>query len=353
MQESDLVPRVTRAHRLIPAPRDASGPAWLIWAGLGVVYVVWGSTYLAIRIMVETVPPLLGAGMRFLLAGVILLVAVGALRGMGALAIDRRSVLSALCVGFALTGANAIITVAEREVPSALAALLVATVPLWVVLLRRGSGEAISRTTVVAVAAGFVGVAVLLRPGAQTDGASLFALVTVLFASLMWAVGSVASPRLPLPRNPFASTGWQMLLGGGVWLLAGLAAGEVAEVDPAAWSARSVAAFAYLLGFGSLLAFTAYVWLLQHAPVSKVSTYAYVNPVVAIVLGVWILEETITATTLVGAAIIVVSVALVIKGEQRTRSDESFASRRAITSAVPHSRRSCPASTTSRARRRS
>jgi len=308
---------------LTPPLRDSSGPAWLIWAGLGVVYLVWGSTYLAIRIMVETVPPLLGAGMRFLLAGVILLGVVGALRGARALAIDRRSALSALGVGFALTGANAIITVAEQEVPSALAALLVATVPLWVVLLRRGTGEAISRTTVVAVAAGFLGVAVLLRPGEQTDGASVLALGIILFAALMWAVGSVASPRLPLPGNLFASTGWQMLLGGGMWLLAGLATGEGADVDPATWSVGSVAAFGYLLGFGSLLAFTAYVWLLQHAPVSKVSTYAYVNPVVAIVLGVWVLDETITPGTLVGAAIIVVSVALVIKGEQRLRTGAS------------------------------
>ena len=307
------------ADGLTSALPPGPGPAWLVWAALGVVYLVWGSTYLAIRIMVETVPPLLGAGMRFFLAGAILLGAVAALRGWRTLILDRRSALSALAVGFALAGANAIITVAEQEVPSALAALLVATVPLWVVLLRRGSGESIAGTTVIAIAAGFVGVAVLLRPGAQTDGASMLALATILFAALMWAAGSVASPRLPLPVNPFSSTGWQMLLGGAVWLLAGIATGEASGLDPAAWSLESVAAFAYLLGFGSLLAFTAYVWLLQHAPVSKVSTYAYVNPLVAIVLGVWVLDEAITAATLVGAALIVASVALVIKGEQRAR----------------------------------
>ncbi len=293
----------------------AAAPAWQVWTGLGIVYLVWGSTYLAIRIMVETVPPLLGAGLRFGTAGAVVLVVVAATRGRAAVAIDRRVVLSAFIVGTLLTGGNAVITVAEQEVPSALAALLVATVPLWVILMRRVAGERVSRTTVAAIAVGFLGVAILLRPGDQAEGASALALAGVLFGALMWASGSFASPRVPLPPNPFTSTGWQMLLGGAAWILAGLVFGEAPEVEPSRFSAESVAAFFYLIVFGSLLAFTAYVWLLQHAPLSKVATYAYVNPVVAMALGWLILSETITLSMLAGAAVIVGSVALVVRGE--------------------------------------
>jgi drug/metabolite transporter (DMT)-like permease len=136
---------------------------------------------------------------------------------------------------------------------------------------------------------------------------------------VMWASGSFASPRVTLPRDPLVSTGWQMLLGGAVIVVVGLSLGEAAEVDPQAFSVRSVVALAYLIVFGSWLAFTAYAWLLQNAPISKVSTYAYVNPVVAIVLGFLILDEVITPVTVVGAAIIVVSVALVVRLETRRR----------------------------------
>ena len=294
-------------------PPRVPAPTWLVGAGLLVVYLVWGSTYLAIRVMVETVPPLLAAGTRFSAAGLILLGAVTAVRGPRAIAIDRRMTISALAIGFAMTGSNAIITLAEVEVPSALAALLVATVPLWVVIGRRISGERVPVATVAAVAIGFVGVSFLLRPGEHSAGASSLALGAVLLGAVMWATGSVASSRVLLPANPFSAAGWQMALGGAIWVGIGVMAGETSGLDPAEWSTASIAAFAYLLGFGSLLAFTVYAWLLQNAPVSKVATYAYVNPVVAIALGWLVLGEAITATTLIAAAIIVASVVLVIR----------------------------------------
>jgi drug/metabolite transporter (DMT)-like permease len=293
-----------------------AAPAWKVWTGLWIVYLVWGSTYLAIRVMVETVPPLMGAGVRFTVAGAVML---GVLALHRSVRPTRAQLLSALAVGILLPGANAVVTVAEQEVPSALAALLIASVPLWVLLMRRATGEPVSRAGIVAVLVGFAGVALLLRPGEQSADASLLALGAVVFAAVMWASGSFASPRLRLPGDPLVSTGWQMLLGGLVIVAAGLAAGEAADVDPEAFSVRSVVALSYLIVFGSWLAFTAYAWLLQNAAISRVATYAYVNPVVAIVLGYLVLDEVITPLTLVGAAIIVVSVALVVRIENARR----------------------------------
>ena len=294
----------------------AAAPAWQVWTGLWIVYIVWGSTYLAIRVMVETVPPLLGSGVRFFVAGAVMLVVLSFHRRVRP---TRAQLLSALAVGLLLPGANAVVTVAEQEVPSNLAALLIASIPLWVLLMRRTAGEPVSGKGIGAVLVGFAGVALLLQPGEQTEGASLLALGACVIAAVMWASGSFASPRLQLPGDPLVAAGWQMLLGGAVILATGLAVGEAGDVDVDAFSTRSVVALAYLVVFGSWLAFTAYAWLLQNAPISRVATYAYVNPVVAIVLGYLILDELITPTTLVGAAIIVVSVALVTRIESARR----------------------------------
>lgn len=293
-----------------------AAPAWKVWTALWIVYLVWGSTYLAIRVMVETVPPLLGAGFRFAVAGAVM---VGVLSLRRSVRPTRAQLLSALLVGILLPGANAVVTVAEQEVPSSVAALLIASVPLWVLLMRRGSGERVSPAGIAAVLVGFGGLALLLRPGEQSGDATVLGLAAVVFAAAMWATGSFASPRLRLPGDPLVSTGWQMLLGGLVIVVVGLAAGEAPDVDPGAFSTRSVLALGYLIVFGSWVAFTAYAWLLQNAPISKVSTYAYVNPVVAIFLGFVILDEVVTPVMLVGAAIIVVSVALVVRIENARR----------------------------------
>ena len=322
MTDTTLTPPRAPAGALPDAPAGArpQAPAWQVWTGLWIVYLVWGSTYLAIRIMVETVPPLLGAGARFVLAGAVMVAVLGARRGRAALRPTRPELLSALAVGLLLPGANAVVSVAEQEVPSNVAALLIGSVPLWVILLRRiGARERVSRASIAAVLVGFAGVAVLMRPGEQSGDATVIGLLACVGAAVMWASGSFASPRLSLPRDPLVSTAWQMLLGGLVITAAGLAAGEAADVDPAAFSVRSVLGLAYLVVFGSWLAYTAYAWLLQNAPLSKVATYAYVNPVVAIVLGWLVLDEAITSVTLVGAAVIVASVAMVVRTESARR----------------------------------
>jgi drug/metabolite transporter (DMT)-like permease len=300
-----------------PAAARPQAGEWQIWTGLWIVYLVWGSTYLAIRVVVETVPPFLSAGGRFVLAGAAMLVFLAWRRGPSVLRPSRRQLLSCLAVGVLLMGANAVVSVAEVDVPSSMAALLIASVPLWVILYRRALGDRVTAISVLAVLIGFAGVAILLLPGKQTGGAPLLALLTCVAAAAMWAGGSVASTRLALPSDPFVSGGWQMLLGGGVCLLTGALVGELGDFQPAEFSSRSLVAFAYLVVFGSWLAFTAYAWLLQNAPVSRVATYAYVNPVVAIALGWAILDEAVTATTFAGAAVIVASVAAVVRTESR------------------------------------
>ena len=300
------------------APADsapAEAPGWQIWTGLWIVYLVWGSTYLAIRVVVETVPPFLSAGARFGFAGLAMLAFLAVRRGPSVLRPTREQLLGCLAAGTLLMGANAVVSVAEVEVPSSMAALLIASVPLWVILYRRGLGERVAGRSVAAVLVGFAGVALLLLPGEQTGGASLAGLLACVGAAAMWAGGSVASQHVKLPRDPFVSGAWQMLLGGGVCALTGALAGEFGDLHPAEFSTRSVIGLAYLVVFGSWLAFTAYAWLLQNAPVSRVATYAYVNPVVAIALGWAILDEAVTTLTFAGAAIIVASVAAVVRME--------------------------------------
>jgi drug/metabolite transporter (DMT)-like permease len=283
------------------------------------VYIVWGSTYLAIRITVETIPPLLSAGVRFGVAGAVLVAVMALRRGIASVRPTRAQLGGAAFVGLLLPGANAVISVAEQDVPSSIAALLVASIPLWVIVLRAMTGDRVSLRGAASVLVGFAGVALLVRPGEQSGEATVLGLLAIVFAAVMWATGSFASPRLALPRDPLVSTGWQMLLGGTVITVVGLAAGEGGDVDLDAFSTRSILALAYLVVFGSWVAFTAYVWLLQNAPISKVATYAYVNPVVAIILGWLILDELVTSTTIVGATIIVASVALVVRTESPRR----------------------------------
>ena len=290
-----------------------------VWSGLLTIYLVWGSTYLAIRVMVETIPALLGAGVRFAVAGAGMLVFLAVRRGLRALRPTRRQLAGAALIGLLLPGANAVVTAAEVHVPSGLAALLVGSVPLVVIVLRRLSGERVARASLAGVVIGFGGVALLLLPGERPDGATLGGMLAILGAAVMWGSGSFLTPRVALPRDPIASTGWELLLGGLMIIAAGLIAGEGADVHPGAFSADSVLAFLYLVVIGSVLAFSVYAWLLRNLPVSKVATYAYVNPVVAIVLGWLILGETVTATVLAGAAVIVLSVAVVVRAESRVR----------------------------------
>jgi drug/metabolite transporter (DMT)-like permease len=299
------------------ATREASAPAWQIWTGLWIVYVVWGSTYLAIRVVVETMPPLLTGGVRFMTAGAVLYLVLLLRRGPGELRVTRPQLITALIVGSLLvTGGNGLVMVGEVDVPSALAALIIASVPLWVIVYRRVAGETIAVGTLVGVAVGFVGLALILLPaGGNDEVESWVGLLLLCIAAPCWALGSFLSGRRPLPADPFLSTSIQMMLGGLTSVIGGLLRGEAGDVDLGGFSADSLIAFGYLIVIGSLVAFTAYVWLLQNAPVSKVATYAYVNPIIAIFLGWAILSEDITLSIVAGAAIVVASVATIVRKE--------------------------------------
>ena len=302
--------------------RAGQPPSWLVWAALWTVYIVWGSTYLAIRVTVETMPPLLTAAVRFLVAGAVVYGFLWVRKGRAHVRLEPREMVASTAVGaLLLFGGNGLVSVAEEHVPSALAALIIASVPLWIVMLRFFTGDKVPGGTLAGVAVGFAGVALLIVPGDQPGGASLGHLLLIVAASMSWATGSFISKRLPLPKDPFVSTAAQMLGGGVVLLIAGLAAGEASGLDPSAFSGASILGLVYLIVAGSFLAFTAYVWLLQNAPISKVATYAYVNPTVAIFLGWLILSEEITPVILAGAAVIVAAVAWIVRME--SRSNES------------------------------
>ena len=285
-------------------------------AALATIYIVWGSTYLAIRVMVETMPPLLSAGVRFGLAGAVFLVVLRLRRGAEGVRVTRAQVAGAALIGTLLCfGGNGLVTVAEQEVPSGLAALIIGSVPLWVVLFRTAHGDRVPALTLGGVAFGFVGLAILVLPGDRPGDAPLWGALLILFAAFSWAAGSFYAKRTPLPADALVSVGWQMMLGGAGMVVVGALAGELGDADVGAFSGDSLLAFLYLIAFGSWLAFTAYAWLLQNAPVSTVATYAYVNPVIAIFLGWAILNEEITATVIAGATAIVLSVATVVRRE--------------------------------------
>jgi len=294
----------------------------VLWAALATIYLVWGSTYLAIRVMVETMPPLLAAGLRFAVAGAIFWVALRLVGGAERVQVTRRQLAGAGLIGLLLPfGGNGLVTVAEQEVPSGLAALIIGSVPLWVVLMRAAHRDRVPRVTLAGVLVGFVGLAVLVLPGDRPGDAPLWGVLLIVAASISWAAGSFYSQSVPQPTDAFAATAWQMMLGGGAMLVVGLLAGEAGDVRVSEFSGDSIAAFTYLIFAGSLLAFTAYVWLLRNAPISTVATYAYVNPVIAIVLGAIILSEEVTAATVIGAVAIVLSVASVVRRESGEREE--------------------------------
>jgi drug/metabolite transporter (DMT)-like permease len=284
-----------------------------VWAALGAIYLIWGSTYLAIRLMVETVPPALGAGVRFLIAGGAML---AFLFYKSSVRITRAQLGWCLVVGTLLAaGGNGLVTVAERDVPSGLAALLIASEPLIIVLLRGATGDRPDRATLGGVALGFLGVGILMLPGGRPDDVPLGMTLLVIVAATSWALGSFISPRVDLPRDPLLSTAWSLLLGGAILTAGGLLGGEGGDVDVGAFSAKSLAALAYLVVVGSIVAFTAYSWLLSNAPISRVSTYAYVNPVIAVALGALFLSESVAAATVIGMALVIASVVVIVRRE--------------------------------------
>jgi len=283
-----------------------------IWAALGAVWVIWGSTYLAIRFVVETMPPLLSASIRWMIGGSVLyLIAIR--RGDRSDRPTLRQWRSAAIVGTALClGGNGLVAIAEQRVESGTAALLVATVPLWVAVFEWGRHRArLSPPVLAGLVIGFAGTAVLVKPGGDgavdAGGASL-----VLLAAALWAAGSLYSRHAELPSRPLVAAGMEMICGSVACAIAGIAGGEIGRFDVAAISQSSAFALLYLAAFGSIIGFTSYVWTFRNVPTSLATTYAYVNPLIAVILGNLLASERFTSTMLIGGGIIVVAVAVIV-----------------------------------------
>jgi drug/metabolite transporter (DMT)-like permease len=230
--------------------------------------------------------------------------------------VRRVELASAALVGLLLPGANSILFLTEQKVPIGLTSLIIASVPLWVLLFRLAAGERPDRIASLGLLVGFVGIVVLVRPGGGS-GPLGYLLLTVV-AAISWALGSFLSPRIPVPRDALVATGYETLVGGLVLGLIGLATTSPSRLDPSGWSSRSIFGLVYLILIGSVVGYTAYAWLLANAPIAQVSTYAYVNPVIAIALGVIVLDETVTARIIAGAVLILIAVAIVVRRESES-----------------------------------
>jgi drug/metabolite transporter (DMT)-like permease len=291
------------------------------------VYVLWGSTYLGIAIAVRNIPPLLMGASRFIVAGVLMLLwrkATG-----NSIAVTRRDLIRLTVIGcLLLTTGNVVLGLAETMIATGLSALLIAITPLWFLILERfffARNERIAPRGLVGIALGIVGVIVLLWPdltGAVRVGRrELIGATLVLFSSMSWATGSVLSKRWHVQADPYAASGWEMLNAGLVNLVLALLVGDQNRVI---WERHSVEAVGYLVVAGSLVGFTAYVWLLRNVPTAKVATYAYVNPIVAMILGWAINGEKFTPYILAGAAVVLASIVLVT-GAKSHKTDEKSA----------------------------
>jgi drug/metabolite transporter (DMT)-like permease len=290
------------------------------------VYLFWGSTYLGIDLAVEKIPPALMCGTRFFIAGTLMLAFCG-LRGRRILYSSKQLAQMAAVGLLLLMGGNLTLSYAEQHIASGLAALLVASTPLWFLVLDsllRGDHHIAWRGKI-GLALGVVGLAVLIWPDLMTTTSfgrtQLLASLSLIFCSFSWALGSVLAKKWKSPDvDPFSATAWQMVAAG----IANLAFAAVnRDFSRVVWTARGIGAVAYLIVCGSWIAYTAYIWLLGHVPTSKVSTYAYVNPVVAVFLGWLVLHEPVTGYILAGSAIVVASVVLVVSAEVKTRNAEA------------------------------
>lgn len=308
-----------------------SAPRWQIVLAFAAVYLIWGSTYLSIRFAIETLPPFLMAGVRFVTAGALLYGwawwygdltadATGGNDSVGGVhPVSRHAQWAgAFAAGvLLLVGGNGVVVWAEQRVASGLAALLVSTVPLWVVVLEWLGPRSIrtgrpGRALVVGVLAGLGGVALLIGPTHLAESrVDLVGGLALVGASLSWALGSLLSRRLPLPASPRLATAMEMLAGGVSLLVVGILCGETGRLALDQVSAKSLVALGYLIAVGALLGFTAYVWLLRVVPTAKVATYAYVNPVVALALGWALAGEELSGRTLMAAAVILAAVVLI------------------------------------------
>ncbi|MCP3981714.1 MAG: EamA family transporter [bacterium] len=274
-------------------------------AAFAAVYLIWGSTYLAIRIGIETIPPFLMAGVRFLAAGLPLYVVLR-LRGVAApTAVEWRS--AAVVGTLMLAGGNGLVTWAERSIASSIAAVIIATVPLWMTSLEVWPFRSarVSLRAVIGLTLGLIGVVVLVAPGGEMGSVALLPSLALVVAALSWSVGSLLSRSMPLPRTPLMTAALQMTTGGAVLVGWGTVAGEWPTLELAAVSTRSLVALLYLITFGSIVALGAYVWLMRVTSAAAVSTYAFVNPIVAVILGWALAGEVLGGRALVATGLIV------------------------------------------------
>jgi drug/metabolite transporter (DMT)-like permease len=294
-----------------------------IVAAFAAVYLIWGSTYLAIRFAIETLPPFTMAGVRFIIAGAVLYIWVVKHSDEKPSPPHWRSAL--IVGGLLLLGGNGGVVWAEQFVPSGLAALVIATVPLWMVLFEWLGPDHIrpSRLTLLGLVVGFAGVAVLVGGDDGFEAARIpwIPAFVLLFASASWAAGSLYSRRAALPRSPLLATSMEMLGGGALLVAAGILAGEGNDVALADVSLRSALSLAYLIVFGSIVAFSAYIWLLRVTTPARASTYAYVNPVVAVLLGWLLASEPLTPRIGLATVLVVAAVLAVITGRDPARSN--------------------------------
>jgi drug/metabolite transporter (DMT)-like permease len=292
---------------------------WRVIAAFAAVYLIWGATYLFIRFAIETLPPFLMAGTRFLIAGSVLY-GVAWLNGASRPTRAQWGA-AALVGGLLLLGGNGGVVWAEQSVPSGLAALLVAMAPLWMAVLDwvRPGGVRPSKGVALGLGLGFAGVILLVGPDELVGGGRVdpIGAAVLILASLSWAAGSVYSRHGQRPASPLLGTGMQMLAGGVFLLLAGSAAGEWVGFDYRAVSLRSLASLGFLIAFGSLVGFTAYIWLLRVTTVARASTYAYVNPAVAVFLGWALAGEALTLRTMLAAGVIVAAVVVITTHQAR------------------------------------
>ena len=295
------------------------------WVSLWTVYLIWGSTYFAIAKVIESMPPLLAMGIRFTLAGLILFTFIYFKQGSGEFRIPKPEVASASVLGFVTLGFGiGNVAVAEAHVPTGVVSLIIAALPLWIALFRTVARERIATLSWIGTLVGFAGVVILLKPGSIESVSGVesqtlfFYMFMVLLGNIGWALGTYLSPRFPIPKNSLLFTGIEMLAGGIALTAAGLIRGESLG-DFLNASSTSWFWFWYLVLVGSIAAYSAYLWLVMNAPVSLTATYAYVNPVIAVLLGVIFLNEVITLNYALGGLIIILGVLTVVTSESKEK----------------------------------
>jgi len=297
-----------------------------MWLSLWTVYLIWGSTYLAIAISVKTMPSLAAMGLRFLVASLLLALWIGFKQGWHELRITKREFWSTALLGGMLLGIGiGTVSLAERHVPSGIVALIIAAMPLWISLFRVIAGDRPTKLSWSGIAIGFIGVGLLLRPGQLktpegiTSQQLFFWMLAVLFANLVWAFGTFMTPRFQTPKNSLMVTTVQMFAGGVALFTAGMIHGDSLRQFFHA-SAFSWFGWSYLVVIGSVIAYSAYLWLVGNAPVALTSTYAYVNPVIAVILVALVLSEPISLPMVIGASTVILGVILVITAESKAKS---------------------------------